>query len=157
MAKRFREQEIRNAQAVHPETGEVTDLGTLTGLVPQLPTRAKAKREIRFAMVQTRSRTGQGLSALHLSGVEWRTFWALADFMILETGQARVRTVELAGILGYTTDFTSRVLGRLRRRNVLIREQPGVWRFNPLVMGYGSVEAWAKRMEDAPAIDWEGP
>jgi len=157
MAKRYREQEIRNATAVNPDTGEVTDLGTLTGLVPQVPTRAKAKREVRFVMVQTRSRAAKSLMDLHLSGVEWRVVWAVADYLILETGMARVKTAELAGILGYTPRFTSRVLGRLRRRNVLIREAAGVWCFNPRIVGYGSVEGWAKRMEDAPEIDWEGP
>lgn len=157
MAKKYREQEFLKMQTVNRETGEITEHGDMTALVPQLPTRAKARREVRFVMVQIRSKTARSLSDLHLSGVEWRIFHALADFVVLDTGQARVHTRELAAILGYTPRFTSRVLSRLRARNVLIREGTGVWRFNPLLVGYGSIEAWAGRMEDAPRIDWEGP
>lgn len=157
MARRYREQELRNAQSVNPDTGEVTELGTLTGLVAQQPTRAKTKREVRFTMVQTRSRTYSGLSKLNLSGAEWRLFWTLADYVSLDTGSARVQTRELAGILGYREDHCSRVLGRLRRRGILLREGTGKWRFNPQLLGFGSVDGWAKQMDDAPKIDWEGP
>jgi DNA-binding MarR family transcriptional regulator len=150
MPQRWRTQEIQGAQITNTETGEVTDLGTITGLVPQ-QARRKNRREIKFMLIDI-----EAMPKLAMSKGEWKLFWQVVSYTDRERGEARVTTGELAKAIGWNVPNTSRALKKMADRNILLKEAIGVWRVNPLLMTRKQVEKWEIDMRHAPAIDWEG-
>jgi len=148
---RWRTQEIRDATGTDEKTGELIELGTITGMVPVVPRRAKARREIHFMMVDI-----DVMPQLKMSKGEWQLFWHLISFTDRERGEARVTTSSLSRLLGWTSQNTSRSLTRLAERNVILREDRGVWRVNPRLMSRKDVAKWEIEMANAPKVDWEG-
>ena len=150
MPRRWREHEIQQAQFTNGETGEVI-AGTLTGLVPQQSRRRKKRKEIKFAMIDI-----EAMPKLVMSKGEWSLFWAVVSYTDRERGESRVSTKELADRLDWEGSNTSRALTKLCRRNIIIRERPGVLRVNPRLIARGQVDQWESAMEKAPEIDWTG-
>lgn len=151
--KRWRKTEMRNATITDLSTGEIVPIGDLTVEVPQQTRRAKVRREVKFVMVAI---SMEAMPKLRMSTGEWQLFWTLAAHIDKERGTASISTGVLAQELDRRGPHVSRSLGDLRRRGIIIQEARGVWRFNPLLLARGSVEDWAKDMDGAPRIDWDG-
>lgn len=147
--RRWRETKIENVTAINPETGEVIHLENLSGRVPITP--KKKRRELKFMLVDI-----EAMPELKMSQGLWSLFWQVVKFTDKERGEARVMTKELAEALGWTSQNTSRALGRLRKRGILLRINQGVWMVNPRLMSRKGVEKWELDMEEAPQIDWRG-
>ena len=149
--RRWREQEIKGATATNTETGELIELGDIRGHVPVAPRRPKNGRRVKFMLVDI-----EAMPRLQMSKGEWSLFWHVIQYTDPERGEARVSTGELAEALDWLPANTSRGLGRLRDRNILIRERQGVWRVNPRLMSRKQVEKWMADAEMAPPVDWDG-
>jgi hypothetical protein len=150
MPRRWRQHEVKGARLTNKETGEVIE-GDFSGLVPVQSRRSKSGRRVKFMLVDI-----EAMPRLQMSKGEWSLFWNVVMHTNPETGEARVATAELAENLGWLPANTSRSLGRLRDRNILLRERQGVWRVNPLLLSRKQVEAWRVDMDTAPRIDWDG-
>ena len=151
-ATKWRTQEIRDATGVIEATGELIELGTVRGMVPVVPRRAKTRKEIKFMMIDI-----EAMPELRLTKGQWQLFWRLISYVDRERGEARVSTAELAVRMGWSAPNTSRALSEMVRRNIILKEQRGVWRVNPRLMSRKDVAKWELEMKDAPRIDWEGP
>lgn len=150
MPRRWRQHEVTKAQITNEATGEIIS-GTITGLVPQQQRRSKARREIKFVMIDI-----EAMPKLAMSKGEWKLFWAVVKYTDRERGESRVQTSELADAIGWNGPNTSRAISRLCKRGILIKERVGVLRVNPQLMTRKSVDKWEADMASAPAIDWEG-
>lgn len=150
---RWRRSELRNATAVNQGTGEVIELGDISGMAPAQSRRKKSRKEIKFVMVAI---SMDAMPRLNMAKGEWTLFWTLVSYLDLERGEARVSTKELAEKVDRFPQDVSRSLTRLRKRNILIRERQGVWRVNPHLLARGTVEQWEVDMRTAPTIDWDG-
>lgn len=150
MPQRWRQHEVKGARLTNRETGEVIE-GDFSGLVPVQPRRAKNGRRVKFMLVDI-----EAMPRLQMSKGEWSLFWQVVMHTNPETGEARVSTNELAGTLGVAPANASRSLGRLRDRNILMRERQGVWVVNPRLMSRKQVEKWQADADAAPHIDWDG-
>jgi hypothetical protein len=148
---RWRTQEIRDATGTDEKTGELIELGTITGMIPVVPRRGKARKEIKFMMIDI-----EAMPALKMSKGQWQLFWNIISFTDRERGEARVSTGELAKAMGWHSQNTSRALTELRERNIIIREGQGIWRVNPRLMSRKDVAKWELEMAEAPRIDWDG-
>lgn len=142
---------MHGATATNPANGELIELGTITGLVAQQQRRSKARREIRFVMIDI-----EAMPRLSMSKGEWSLFWLVVKRTDREAGECRVQTAELATDLDWLPNNVSRSLAKLRKRGILIKERAGVWRVNPQLMSRKSVDKWELDMKSAPEIDWEG-
>lgn len=150
MPRRWRQHEVKGARLTNAETGEVIE-GDFSGLVPVQPRRGKNGRRVKFMLVDI-----EAMPRLQMSKGEWSLFWNVVMHTNAETGEARVATAELAEMIGWNPANTSRSLGRLRDRNILLRERQGVWRVNPRLMSRKQVDKWQVDAEAAPRVDWDG-
>lgn len=144
---RLKRTELRDATATNQTTGEIIELGNLSGMVPS--GRARKRKELKFAMVNLET-----VTQLEMSKGVWKLFWQVVAHMDRESGQSRVTTAELALLLGWSGPVTSRALSSLATRGILIRHRMGVWRINPLLLTRNSAVQWEEEMVGAPAIDW---
>ncbi len=142
---------MHGATAENQKTGEIIELGTVTGLVPQQQRRSKARKEIKFVMIDI-----EAMPKLKMTKGEWSLFWLVVSFTDRERGESRVRTAELAEGVGWNSQNTSRAITKLVGRGILIRERVGVLRVNPQLMTRKTVDKWEIDMRSAPKIDWEG-
>jgi hypothetical protein len=128
---------------VNRDTGELVDMES----TPKK--RRRVRREIRFVMIEVESARN-----LRLTGKEWEMFWEFAAATDRENGQARIRTAELAKRLEMIPQNVSRMLRKLKDRNVILEEGLSVWRINPRLLTRGSVERWQVDIDAAPGIQW---
>lgn len=142
---------MRSATAVNKQTGELIELGDISGMSPAASRKKKTRKEIKFVMVAI---SLEAMPRLRMAKGEWTLFWTLVSYLDMERGQARVSTKELAEVIDRAPQDTSRALSNLRRRNIVIREAQGVWRINPHLLTRGTIEQWEIEMRDAPDIDW---
>lgn len=138
---------------MNQETGELIELGDISGMTPAQSRRKKSRREIKFVMVAI---SMDAMPRLIMAKGEWTLFWTLVSYVDMERGEARVSTKELAEKVGRFPQDVSRSLSRMVKRNIILRERQGVWRVNPHLLARGTIEQWEVDMRDAPEIDWDG-
>ena len=140
---------MRNVTALNPDTGEMVEFGDVTGEQPIHNRRAR--RGIKFVMIDMET-----MPQMRLSKNRWTLFWKLVSYVDKERGVARITTAALSRELGWTRQNTSRELGVLRKRNIIIRIEEAVWQINPRILSRKMAERWEVDMEKAPYVDWEG-
>jgi DNA-binding transcriptional ArsR family regulator len=129
---------------MNPETGELEEMAA----APKK--RRRPRKEIRFVLVEVENT----MRHLRMTTNEWALFWELAAVTDRESGQARIRTAELAEKLEVAPQNVSRLLRNLRDRNIILSEGLSVWRISPRLLTRQAVERWEKDMQDAPGIKW---
>jgi hypothetical protein len=152
----------------HYEPKVVKDHGTLTNVdtgevieavfehnIPEPVAQKRFRRSRRvgmsFYMVDKRSAVELELSPNERKVIEELLRVASKE----DEGRSSISTSRLAALTGIRDSNVSLVLSALRRRNVVFKEGPGLWRVTPWYAWVGAWEEWDKAAKNYAEPTWK--